>query len=126
MAFPRLQYFALALALALASLSCGLTEPGQNGAITASATNSGILVSNQANYAVQVYAIAEDALPLWDAVQCIEGTRIEAGAMTTVPWASVHSPAAQTSNRYRVIWWRDGACSFGTDGNSRGVMVVSR
>ncbi len=115
----------LVLALALTTSGCALVEPTYSGTVDVSATAEGILVSNETNYTVQVYSLAEAALPLWDTALCIGGTRLLPGETRSFVWASVYQSSPAPS-RYRTMWWRDGTCSFGTDDGPRGAMTVSR
>ena len=123
MAFPSVRQ--LVLTLVLASSGCGLLEPEYNGTVRASATGAGILVSNETNFSVQVYSIAEAAIPLWDTGPCIDGTRLLAGETRTFPWVSVYQSSPAPS-QYRTMWWRDGVCSFGTEEGPRGAVTVAR
>ena len=123
MAFPAVRQ--LVLTLVLASSGCGLLEPKYKGTVGASATGTGILVSNETNYPVKVYSIAEAAFPLWDTGPCIDGTRLMPGETKTFPWPSVYQSSPSPS-RYRTMWWRDGVCSFGTEEGPRGAVTVSR
>ena len=123
MAFPSVRAFALSIAVAI--VGCGIFAPDATGTVTAAATATGILVSNQTNVRVNTLAIAEDALPLWDPPQCIGGTPIPAGETTTLVWASVYQYGAPKT-RYRLMWWRDKVCSSGTDSELRGVVTVVR
>ena len=117
---------AIALSLSVAIVGCGSVAPDATGTVTAGATAAGILVSNQTNVPVNTFAIAEDALPLWDPPQCLKGgTPIGAGETTTLVWASVYQYGA-SKTRYRMLWWSDKACSFGTDVEIRGVVTVVR
>jgi hypothetical protein len=115
----------LVLGLVLASTGCGLLRPEYTGTVNAAATTAGILVSNETNFTVQVYSIAVGALPLWDTPQCIGGTTLLPGETKTFAWASVYQSSPSPSE-YRIMWWRDGTCSFGTDEGPRGATTVSR
>ncbi|CAN5225900.1 hypothetical protein BH09GEM1_BH09GEM1_36270 [soil metagenome] len=124
MSFPSVR--AIALSLSVGIVGCGSLAPDATGTVTAAATATGILVSNQTNVTVTTFAIAEDALPLWDPPQCLQGgTPIPAGETTTLVWASVYQYGASKTG-YRMMWWRDKACSFGTDSELRGVVTVVR
>ena len=78
----------LLLSLALTTSGCVLVEPRYHGAVDVPASANGIVVSNAANYTVQVVSIAKAALPLRGTYPCHEGTRVLAGETNTFPWAS--------------------------------------
>ena len=108
------------------AVAAAVTVPVASGAIIPQPTMAtGILVSNQTRVTINTFAIAEDALPLWDPPQCIVGTTILAGETTTLVWASVYQYGA-SKTRYRLMWWRDKVCSSGTDSELRGVVTVVR
>ena len=115
----------LVLGIALATSGCTLVEPSYKGTVQVTATTNGILVSNETNYAVQVFSIAEAALPLWDTYACFEGTRLLAGETRTFAWADVYQ-ASPSPSRYLVSWWRDGTCSTKRDDGPRGSVTVTR
>ena len=121
--FPSVR--AIAISLSVAIIGCGSVAPDATGTVTAAATATGILVSNQTNVTINTFAIAEDALSLWAHIECIEGTSIPTGETKTLVWASVYQYGA-SKTRYRMMWWRDKACSFGTDSELRGVVTVVR
>ena len=121
--FPSVR--AIAISLSVAIVGCRSVAPDATGTVTAAATATGILVSNETNVTVNTFAIAEDALPLWDTIRCIAGTSVPAGDTVTLAWASVYQYGA-SKTRYRMMWWRDTACSFGTDSERRGAVTVVR
>ena len=89
------------------------------------ATDTGLLGSNESTFAMQVFPIAEDALALWDTVPCIPGTTVPAGEARTFAWTQIYgyTPAR---TRYVLMWWKDGACSFGFDRDPRGRLIVTK
>ncbi|CAN5853469.1 hypothetical protein BH11GEM1_BH11GEM1_14520 [soil metagenome] len=122
--FPSVR--AIAISLSVAIVGCGSFAPDTTGTVTAAATATGILVSNQTNVTVNTFTIAEDALPLWDPPQCLKGgTPIPAGETVTLVWSTIYQYGA-SKTRYRMMWWRDTACSFGTDSDLRGVVTIVR
>lgn len=121
----RFIYLLAVLGLVMLPTACRDATGLENGSISAVPTEAGILVSNHENFSVQVYSIAEDELPLWDTVQCIQGSKVPAGEARTFSWAQIYGYAPARS-RYRTMWWREGACSFGSDGNPRGRLLVTR
>jgi hypothetical protein len=121
----RFSHLLAVLVLGMSLTSCHSVTGLENATVSAVAAAAGILVSNQTTFSVQEYSIAGDALPLWDTAQCFEGWKVRAGEARTFAWPQIYlSTPART--RYVTMWWRDGACSFESDGDPRGRLLVSR
>ena len=115
----------LVVAFAFLASGCSLLEPTYSGTVSVTATMEGIRVSNETNFTVQVYSIAEAALPLWDTYACYEGTRLRSGETRIFAWASVIQSTPSPS-RYVTMWWRDGVCSTNANEGPRGGASVTR
>ena len=115
----------LPVSFALTIAGCSLVEPRYRGSVDVSATTDGIIVTNQATYAVQFHSIPESYLSLWDSYPCYRGERVLPGETRAFPWPAEFRPTPAPT-RYQVTWWRDGTCSTNADEGPRGGAVLTR